>query len=298
MDLRQLGYLVALAEDGTFTGAAARSHVSQPSLSQQIQRLEAELGIALVDRTTRRASMTQAGTVLVEHARRAIAEIETARAELADLVGIQSGRLTIGATQTIGSVDLSGLLARFHHRYPGVELTVREGLSLELLDALSADEVDLAFVTTAGAFFTLAGIDPPPGVEMQVVAEEPLVAILPPDHPLAQRRELKVAALRDERFVGFRMGATIRRRLNQVATQAGFTPRLLFETNDVTRIRSLVAEGLGIAILPRSDAERPGPLVAIVPLNENQLVHQVSLAQRSDRHHSPAARAFLEMTLA
>ena len=297
MDLRQLGYLVALAEEGTFTGAAARSHVSQPSLSQQIQRLESELGIALVDRTTRRASLTQAGAVLVDHARRAIGEIEVARTELADLVGVQAGRLTIGATQTVGAVDLSGLLARFHHRYPGIELSVREGLSVDLLDALGADEVDLAFVTTVGAVFGLAGLEQPTGIAMQLVAEEPLVAVLPPGHRLAGRKQIKVDTLRDERFVGFRSGATIRRRLSEVTDQAGFLPEMLFETNDVTRIRSLVAEGLGVAVLPRSDAERPGPQVAIVPLGHKELVHQVALAQRSGRHHSPAARAFIAIAL-
>ncbi|HEV7882797.1 MAG TPA: LysR family transcriptional regulator, partial [Solirubrobacteraceae bacterium] len=132
MELRQLRYLVAVAEEQHFTRAAAREHVAQPALSQQIQRLEAELGLMLVQRTTRRVAMTEAGELLVARARRAIAELDAAHAELQSLAGVQAGRLSVGALHTMGPVDLSLLLATFHRSYPGVELTVREQSSEEL----------------------------------------------------------------------------------------------------------------------------------------------------------------------
>src|SRR4029079_10705033 len=126
MELRQLRYLVALAEDKHFTRAAERMHVAQPALSQQIRRLAEELGLVLVHRTTRHVALTDAGELLVAHARRALAELDGARAELAGLAGVRSGRVVVGAMQSLGSYDLSALLAEYHARHPAVDLTVRE----------------------------------------------------------------------------------------------------------------------------------------------------------------------------
>src|SRR4051812_34310169 len=114
MELRQLRYLVALADERHFTRAAQRMHVAQPALSQQIRRLEDELGLVLVHRTTRQVALTDAGELLVARARRALAELDAARAELADLAGVRSGRVVIGAMQSLGGYDLSALLADFH----------------------------------------------------------------------------------------------------------------------------------------------------------------------------------------
>src|SRR5205823_2241058 len=118
MELRQLRYLVALAEERHFTRAAAREHIAQPALSQQISRLEAEVGVALVERTTRRVALTDAGAALAERARRILAELDAAEAELRDLAGVRTGHVTIGATGTLGPVDIAELLAVFNRRYP------------------------------------------------------------------------------------------------------------------------------------------------------------------------------------
>src|SRR4051812_22378788 len=120
MDLRQLRYLVALAEERSFTGAAGRLRIAQPAVSQQIAKLEAELGVALADRTTRRVGMTQAGDRLVEHARRILRQVDVAADDVAAIAGLRAGRLTIGASRTVGSLDLSSLVAAFHRRYPAV----------------------------------------------------------------------------------------------------------------------------------------------------------------------------------
>ncbi|MEA2188796.1 MAG: hypothetical protein QOK16_3807, partial [Solirubrobacteraceae bacterium] len=147
MELRQLRSLVALAEERHFTRAAAREHIAQPALSQQIRKLEAELGLQLVARTTRRVAMTEAGSMLVARARRVIAELDAAQEELQGLAGVQAGRLSVGALHTMGPVDLSVVLAAFHRRYPAIELTVREQSSDELADMLRTDELDLAFLS-------------------------------------------------------------------------------------------------------------------------------------------------------
>jgi LysR family transcriptional activator of glutamate synthase operon len=289
MELRQLRYLVAVADERHFTRAAAREHVAQPALSQQIRRLEDELGVALVQRTTRRVALTEAGDLLVARARRALAELDSARAELDNLTGVQAGRLSIGALHTMGPVDLSLLLASFHERHPGVELTVREQSSEELAAMLRDDEVDLAFLSVTERIQSR-------GLTLQQLVTEELVVVLPASHRLARRRQVRLAELAHEPFVSFREGARLRELLVTAAAGAGFQPRIAFESNESRSIRSLVCRGLGVAILPRSDADEPGAPVAVAALVEPALTRDVSLASRARRRHSPAARAFMDLT--
>src|SRR3954449_11017430 len=185
MELRQLRYLVAVAEEQHFTRAAAREHVAQPALSQQIQRLEAELGLKLVQRTTRRVAMTEAGELLVARARRAIAELDAAHAELQSLAGVQAGRLSVGALHTMGPVDLSLLLASFHRSHPGIELTVREQSSEELAEMLRVDEIDLAFLSVTEHIQSR-------GLTLAPLVSEEIVVVLPTAHPLARRPSVRL----------------------------------------------------------------------------------------------------------
>jgi LysR family transcriptional activator of glutamate synthase operon len=282
---------VALSEERSFTRAADKVLVAQPALSQQVAKLEAELGIALADRTTRRVEMTEAGDRLVEHARRILRQVDVAVEDMGAMAGLRAGRLTIGASRTVGSFDLSGLIADFYRRYPAVDLAVREDLSITLAAQLRADEIDLAFITGPGD-------SDGDGLQLHVVSREELVAVLAPHHRLARRRRLGVPMLAGETIVTFGEGATIRRRFEEAAARAGYTPRVAFETNEVGRMRELVAAGLAIAVLPRSDAELPGAPVKAVPFKEPEFQHTVYLASRAGRHHSPAARAFLGLTLA
>jgi DNA-binding transcriptional LysR family regulator len=290
MELRQLRYLIAVADEQHFTRAAAREHVAQPALSQQIRRLEAELGVTLVQRTTRRVAMTEAGDLLVARARRAIAELEAATAELQSLAGVQAGRLSVGALHTMGPVDLSLLLATFHRRYPGIELTVREQSSEELAGMLRDDEIDLAFLSVTERIQSH-------GLTLHPLVREELVAVLPPDHRLAGRREVQLAELAQDAFISFREGARLRELLVIAAAAAGFVPRIALESNESRRIRSLVSRGLGVAILPRSDGEGQGSIVAVSALAGPALQRDVTLAARAQRRLSPAALAFRTLTL-
>jgi LysR family transcriptional activator of glutamate synthase operon len=288
MELRQLRYLVALADERHFTRAAAREHVAQPALSQQIRRLERELGLPLVERTTRRVALTDAGARLVERARRALGEIEAGRAELQALAGIRTGRVGIGAIQALGPLDLPLLLAAFHERHPGVELAVREEPSETLAAMVQEGSLDLAFLS--------AGPAPADGrLALCRMATEELVALLPAGHRLAGRRRLRLVELRDEQFIGYREGATIRQVLLSAADEAGFQPRVAFESNEVPRIRALVARGLGVAVLPRSEGHPATDAISVVPLRGPTLRRDVTLVWLAGRAHSPAAAAFLEL---
>jgi LysR family transcriptional activator of glutamate synthase operon len=263
--------------------------VAQPALSQQIAKLEAELGVVLAERTTRRVGITEAGNRLVGHARRILKQVDIAAEDVAAIAGLRAGRLTIGASRTVGAFDLSGLLAGFYRRYPGVDLAVREDLSVNLAAGLRADEIDLAFITRPSA--------DDEDLELRVVSSEPLVALLAPSHRLAGRKRLRVPLLDGMTIVTFPEGATIRARLEEAAARAGYTPRVAFETNEVSRMRALAAAGLAIAVLPLSDAELPGAPIVAVPFHEPDFRHTVYMASRAARQHSPAARAFIELAL-
>jgi DNA-binding transcriptional LysR family regulator len=287
MDLRQLRSLVTIAEDGQFTRAAERLGIAQSSLSAQIRLLEQELGLTLFDRTTRRVSATDAGESLIATARSVLAEIDDAKAELQRHRGLLSGRVAIGVTQTPGPVDVLVLLSGFHAKHPAIELAVREDLSVNLATDLREDRVDIGILTVVAP-------DDCRDLEVRPLAVERLVAVLPADHPLAMKQQISVDQLRDENFVVSPPGATIRTAVLRAATNAGFEPRITFESREVTRIRAIVAAGLGIAVLPRSDATSPGPQVAFVELAGQQFDHTLSLCWRARRRHSPAARALLE----
>jgi len=290
MELRQLRYLVALADERHFTRAAAREHIAQPALSQQIRRLEAEVGLALVERTTRRVALTDAGEMLVARARRILSELDDAQAELGTLAGVKGGRLAVGALHTMGPLDLSLLLASFHRNHPAVELTVREQSSEELAEMLRDDVVDLAFLSVTERIQSH-------GLELHHLVSEELVAVLPPQHVLAGRASVDLTELAGEAFLTFRAGSRLRELLDSAAAGAGFEPRIALESNESRRIRSLVSSGLGVAILPRSDADDQGAPVAVARLAKPALTRDVTLASRAKRRHSPAAQAFRALTL-
>jgi LysR family transcriptional regulator, transcription activator of glutamate synthase operon len=288
MDLRQLRYLVALAEERHFTRAAAREHIAQPALSQQIQRLEDEVGIPLVERTTRQVRITQAGELLVARARRILSELEAAHAELEAAKGMEFGHLTVGAMHTMGPVDLSLVLAVFHQRHPGVDLTVREEASEDLARMIRDDELDLAFLSVTERVESH-------GLALHRLVLEELVVLLPPGHRLAAAPAVKMAQLRDEEFISYRQGARLRELLFSAAGQAGFEPRVKLESNESQRIRRLVGRGMGVAILPRSDAVVPGSEVAFAALTDPPLSRDITLAWRQERRHSPAVGEFLAL---
>jgi DNA-binding transcriptional LysR family regulator len=288
MELRQLRYLVALAEERNFTRAAAREHIAQPALSQQLRRLESEVGLTLVDRTTRRVAITPAGELLLVRARRVLAELDAARTELQSLRGVEIGHVSVGAMHTMGPIDITSALAQFHQRHPAVELTVREQSSEELADMLRNDEIDLAFLSVTERIESH-------GLGLRELVSEELVVVLPSEHRLAARRRIRMAELAEEEFISFRQGSRLRELLLTAGHQAGFEPKIRLESNESQRVRRLVARGLGVAILPRSDADGPGAEIAYTTLTEPRLARDITLAWRAGRRPAPAAAAFLEL---
>ena len=226
-----------------------------------------------MERTTRHVSLTEAGELLVVRARRILAELEAAETELQALRGVDTGHVTIGAMHTMGPVDLSLALAMFHERHPHVGLTVREQSSEEMAEMLRIDELDLAFLSVTERVESH-------GLGLHQLVSEELVVLLPLEHRLGGRHQVRMAELADEQFISFRTGARLRELLFAAGREAGFEPRVTLESNESQRIRRLVARGLGVAILPRSDAEGPAPRSA----------WRAGGAVAAPRHHAGLAR--------
>jgi LysR family transcriptional activator of glutamate synthase operon len=291
MEIRQLRYLVALAEERNFTRAAEHEHIAQPALSQQIRRLEQEVGVALVERTTRRVALTEAGELLAVRARRILAELDAAGAELQALTGLQTGHVLVGAIHTMGPVDLSIALGTFHELHPGVELTVREESSEELAELLRVDELDLAFLSVTERIERR-------GIGFHPLVSEELVAIVPSHHRLGGRRRVRMHELAGERFIAYREGARLRELLISAGHAAGFEPEVVLESNESQLIRRLVARGLGVALVPRSDSGAENPELSVARLIDPPLKRDIMLAWREGRRHPPATAAFIDLCLA
>jgi DNA-binding transcriptional LysR family regulator len=293
MELRQLTYFVAVARDESFTGAAKRLHVAQPGISQQIRRLEAELGERLFDRSTTPIRLTAAGHAFLPHARDALNATETARASLARLHGVISGRVNLGTIPGIPQLDLAGLLAGFHASHPRIDVTLGEEHPIPLIEHLRRDDYDAAIVG-------LSHPDPPDGLSVEPISVEPLVLVTARDHRLADRTTVAVGQLRGETFVTLTRGSSLRTHLEDACDAAGFPARIALETGDLHLLSDLVALGLGITIVPRFIAElgaarQPVRLIDIEPPITRR---HTMLAWKTDRQHPPAADAFINHTRA
>jgi len=252
----------------------------------QIRKLEAELGTTLLARTTRHVGLTHAGELFLTRARRALAELEGARADLARLAGVVIGRVRIGAIQALDPFDLAGALAAFHDCHPDVELVLRSGGVRVLLDDLAHDRIDLALGP--------APADVPAGVVVAPLFNDELVLVTAPDHPTAGAGALDLAALRADPFVCLPAGTGLRGLLDRHATAAGFTPHVPFETTSLPRLRDLVAHGLGVALVARSVAEAPGPPLVVHAVAPQPIQRPVALMHRPPLAPAAAAcRAFL-----
>ncbi|MEU8306615.1 LysR substrate-binding domain-containing protein [Actinomadura sp. NPDC048955] len=288
MELRQLGYFVAVAEERHFTRAAERVQVAQPAVSQQIRRLEAEVGEPLFRRDRRSVALTAAGEALLPHARAMLAEAANAKESIAALSGLLAGSLAVGLVQPLPDQRVLALLGAFHRRHPRIRLTLREDETDGLIAALATGELDAAIVGQGPA-------DPPLAAEMtpHVIAREDVVVALHPDHPLVARDSLTLHDLREEPLVTAPRTSKLRTNLEAACGRFGFVPNVVAETRDLTLVRRLVLQRIGLAVLPESALQGP-PALARVPLARPSLERRIVLAARP-HHASPAGRAFLAM---
>ena len=292
MELRHLRYFVAVAEELSFTRAAERLHIGQPPLSHQIQMLEAEVGAQLLERSKRWVRLTEAGKLFLDDARRVLALSEQAvrtarRAERGEV-----GELRVGFTFSTPLTPLfATVINRYRRRYPGVTLSLYERNTLAQIDALADRELDLGLVRPPES--TL-----PEGVVTTELRRDPLVMVLPEDHPLASRPTLSIKDLEGQPLVMYpkTAGTGIHPQIFRLCRAAGFEPTIAMEAGEASTMAGLVAAGFGIAVLPSSfDIIRLSG-VLYRSLADQDATTALLLAQRKD-DISPLVAAFRAIAL-
>ncbi len=254
MELRQLEYFVAVAEEASFTRAAERVHISQSGVSAQIRQLERELGAVLVDRSARAVSLTPAGEAALEHARAALAAARAVGEAVGEVTDVIRGRLAVGMVAGCTVPALFEALAAFHRDHPGVSVTVTEDSSDRLLDRVRHGRLDVALVGVPVA--------PPADLASLVVVREGLVALVPEGHALAGTREVSAEDLAEHPLVCMPEGTGIRAVLDLAFADRGLRPPVAIEASSPLAIADLARRGLGVGVLSASMAAAHDALVA------------------------------------
>jgi len=299
MDARQIQYIVAVDEEGSFTKAADRHHIAQSALSHQVARLEAELGVRIFDRTSRSVRLSDAGQVLLPHARQILQDIANARAALDELAGVMRGSLRIGMTQTAGrTLDLVAVIGKFHRRYPDIELTTMTGPGGELIENVHNGRLDIALAA-------LPAEEIPADLTFDPVGDpEPLVAVVSGDHRLATRRRVRLEELAKEgSFVEFRPDTALRAQVDEAFVAAGVRRTSSFEVGQIADMVQYAANGLCATVVPRAftgqRSDGPGQVrpFHVLELNGPALGLTIGLFKKAVRD-SASIGAFQAMLLA
>ena len=245
LDVRRLQMLRAVSREGSLSAAARTLGYTQPAVSHHIARLEDEIGTALLTRSGRGVRLTDAGAALVEHTDAVLSRLDAAEEEVAAIAGLRAGRVRLAAFASGSATLLAGALARLREAHPGVELTFVEAEPQDGLRLLREGETDLVLA------FSYAAVSGRDGKDLTTVPllRDPSHAILPAAHPAAGvDGPIDLASLAGDAWIA---GCErCRRHLLHVAEEAGFTPRIDFETDDYLTVQSLVAAGLGVSLLP------------------------------------------------
>jgi DNA-binding transcriptional LysR family regulator len=286
LELRHLWYFLAVAEELSFSRAAARVGIAQPPLSQQIQKLETLLGCALFDRGGRRVQLTEAGALLLGDARRILADAAHTAQLVRRLGRGETGTLTIAFWPSTLFSPLPAAVRQFRERFPGVGVRLREAVGYPG-EALRAGTIDLAILREP---------DPEAGIAAIPVLVEPFVAAVPMDHPLAKRRAVAARRLRNEPFVLFprETAPGLYAKLLALCRAAGFEPRVVQEAEAWHTIISLVEAGIGVSLIPASFQGRRTGALAYLTLTGAQIRTSTMACARAEGR-SPAASAFLEL---
>jgi LysR family hydrogen peroxide-inducible transcriptional activator len=286
MELHQLRYFVAVAQMGSFSRAAERCHVSQPSLSQQITKLERQLRQRLFDRLGRRVILTDVGRLLLDRALGIVAAVDDAERHVRDADSLEAGRLAVGAIPTIAPYLLPRALKRFVASHPSVELTVHEDVTRQLLAATAVGDLDLALVALP--------------IEDERLQAKPLLTehlwlTLPPRHPLVRQRRITLDDLRDERFILLDEMHCLGEQVLSFCKANGCPPRIACRSAQISTIQALIGLGQGISLIPEM-ARRAESSQGLVyrQLSDGKPTRTVATVWHRQRYHSPVAEWFLE----
>jgi LysR family hydrogen peroxide-inducible transcriptional activator len=284
MEIHQLRYFVAVADEGSFSRAAARVRVAQPSLSQQIRKLEAEVGQPLFDRLPRSVVLTEAGRCLIDYARQILASIGDARRCVGELKDEVAGKLAVGAIPTIAPYVLPELVVTFQKHYPQVTLEIVEDVTEGVTRRIEGGELDVAIASTCR---------PSPTLRRESVGSEPLLALVPDEHPLAKKDLIEFDDLKSQRFLLLHEMHCLSQQVNHLLEARRLRPEIALAGSQLSTIANMVAAAIGISIVPEMMVKHhatPGcvslPFAPPVPERELNLLYNPL------RFQSKAAAAF------
>jgi len=284
MELDQLRYLVAIAETGNFTRAAERSHITQPSLSQQIINLEREVGHKLFHRLGRKAVLTEAGATFLERARRILFEVDNAAKELSDHPALDR-RITVGAVQTVMPYLVAPLIARCQELHPNLQIHAREDFRVDLVRAVVEGELDLAVIT-------LPIKDP--RLSIEPLLTEPLLLVVGKRHRFANRAEINFNDLAEETFATMGESSTLAAQIHAFFGDHNFVPKVGYRCAQVATLKQFVAMGLAISILPQV-ARLPDDrdTLTYLRLTSTAPTRELAVIRHLQRYQSRGAEQFL-----
>lgn len=291
LDVRRMKVLREVAACGSFSAAAESLSFTQSAISQQVAALERETGTKLVERGPRGIRLTQAGEVVVKHADAVLSRLSCAEEELQALAGLRGGRLSMSTFQSAGATLLPRAISAFAARYPDVELGLITAEPDEATELLRAGELDLAVIY--GFDRDCAGIDE--ALEAVALIEDRYELLVAGDHPLAEKSRVRMVDLAGERWVNSTGASGCRQIVLRACAQAGFEPRVAFETDEILAIQALVANGMGVALMPQLALSAVHPGVAVRPLAADAPMRYVYAARPRDAYRSPATTAMLQL---
>jgi LysR family transcriptional regulator, hydrogen peroxide-inducible genes activator len=283
MEIHQLRYFCAAAETSSFTRGAGRECVTQPTLSQQLIKLERELGTKLFDRLRHRVRLTESGRIFLRSAKSILSKISEAREEVQRSSREPSGSITVGATPTLALCLLSPVIRNLRRSHSSIKVRVVEDSQVHLLPALSDGMID----------FALVGL-PVAGQEFRSgeIMKQSLVVAVPNVHPLAKRRRVRLTELRNDSFLLLHQRFPFRDRVWEMLRKARIQPEVAFEGSSIATILGMVSEGAGVSLVPEMVvARRKG--CRFIPLADSQASFQVGWAMLRDRVPSPAQRLLI-----
>jgi LysR family hydrogen peroxide-inducible transcriptional activator len=286
MEMHQLKYFLAVAETGSFSRAAERCYVSQPSLSQQIIKLEQEVGQPLFDRAGRRVMLTQAGKMLVEHARTILMTVENATKQLKSAGEDVSVRLSVGVIPTIGPYILPKVIGNFLKSRPNIDLVIQEDYTQRLITALCEGEIDIAIMALPINNDQLA---------VETLGTDALLLALPRGHKLTKKRRVKTADVRDERFVLINEMHCLGEQVASFCRQHEFQPGVVCRSAQISTVQALVELDQGISILPAMarDNHRSSRLV-YCEFGDEKPSRTIVAAHHRHRYMIPQAQEFID----
>jgi DNA-binding transcriptional LysR family regulator len=290
LNVARLRVLKEVAYRGSFSSAAEALSYTQSAVSQQISALEAETGMALLERHPRGVSLTAAGQTLVGHAEGILARLDTAEAALAEIAGLRGGRLRMASFPTAGATLMPLAIATFRASYPDVELTLAEGEPEEIASRLRAGELDLALLFEFDDETPVAE-----GMTRSPLLEDHMYLALPREHPLAGKAKLRLADLQREAWVQTSQSSPCARHVVRCAHAAGFEPTVSFESDDYQTVQGLVAAGVGVALIPGLALSVVREDIVIRALSPAPPVRQVIAATPEGARLAPAAPAMLSV---